>query len=1010
MMKKHAHLLTILCFLVFGWQTARAQKITVTGTITYRATQEVLIGVTVLEKNTPNGAVSDANGKFKVTVSSDAILAFSYTGMQTQEVSLNGRTELNIELEDNTNTLNQVVVVGYGTTQKRDIAGAVSSVGVERLEKRNPRTIEEAFQGEVSGVQITNAGRPGDQATVRIRGYGTINNNSPLILVDNIEIGRFFTVDPNDIESVTVLKDAASAAIYGNRAANGVILITTKKGKGERQTLSYSNWFGWQQSTSKIPMLNASEYVTLINESVDNANVDRLASGQSELPRIYNETEVAKWQGQEGTYWQDQLLRTGMMQNHYLNLSTSRESSKYGFSMGYTDQEGIYIGTDFKRFYGKFSAEHTFRKKLKLGHNINLAYTKQNTGGDYYVSRVFMMSPTVPVRFEDSSYGFDDKDPGNGDKKNPVAMVDYIDWTNTQNQVYGNVYAEYEIFPGLTYTSRFNFDRRIEEKDYFEREYRLGNVSQTGFTDRADFKDRTWNTDNFLSFKRIIQEKHAVNATLGTYAFHHFNNYLLAKGFFPADVTGYVSTLDATSTNNRQINGAPSEYKILSVFGRAEYNFDSKYYISATLRRDGTSRFSPEQRWGNFPSVGAAWRISAEKFMDRFQRISELKLRSSWGELGNSAIGDYDWQSRVTFNQNYVFGNSINNGAAPTALSNGSITWETTTQTNVGLDLGLFQDNFNFKVDYYRKDTRNMLLFVPQPGTIGAAGAQRQNIGKVRNSGWEFEAKYAKTIRKVDVSIGGNIAFVKNIVLELGGTSFTTGREGYSHIYKEGYALRSLWGYKTSGIYQTQAQVEATPHWANAGPGDLIFQDLNQDGIINAEDRTYLGKSIPDFTYGMNLNFSWKGFDVSVLFQGVYGNKIMYAPANFGGPGLGNFLYFENLQASALNRWHGEGTSNTQPRVYWRSDPGNNNANSDYFVKDGAYLRMKNLQIGYTIPKTWLKKAGIGNLRAYVGGTNLWTQTKYPGFDPEIAMETSDSYGWDYPMAKTIILGMNLDF
>lgn len=987
-----------------------AQKTEVSGKVLYRATGEALVGATIVERGTTNGAISDLDGKFKLKIAPDATLAISYAGMTPQEIAVAGRTFIEIELEDNNAILKEAVVVGYGTMQKKDIAGAVSSVGVERLEKRNPRSIAEAIQGEVSGVQITNAGRPGDEAVFRIRGYGSLNNNAPLILVDNVEIGRFFTVDPNDIESVTVLKDAASAAIYGNRAANGVILITTKKGKGERQTLSYNNWFGWQNSTSKIPMLNASQYVNLINEAVDNANADRTKAGQNLLPHVYSDQELADFNGKEGTNWQDQLLRTGFMQNHYLNLSTARESSKYGFSLGFTDQEGIYIGTDFKRFYGKFSAEHTFRKKLRLGHNINLSYTKQNTGGDYYVSRVFMMAPTVPVRFEDGSYGFDAKDAGNGDKKNPVAMVDYIDWTNTQNQAYGNIYAEYEFFPGLTYTSRFNFDRRIEEKNYLEHEYRLGNVLQVGFTDVADFKDRTWSTDNFLTFKRLIHDKHGLNATLGTYAFHHSNNFLLAKGFFPTGVTNYVTILDAVDANNRQINGRPTEYKILSAFGRVEYNYDSRYYLSATLRRDGTSRFSPDRRWGNFPSVGFAWRATGEKFMQRFAALSDMKFRASWGELGNSAIGDYDWQSRVSFGQNYVFGNALNSGSAPTALANANITWETTTQTNFGLDLGLWHDRLSLKADWYQKDTRDILLFVPQPGTIGAAGAQRQNIGKMRNQGWEFEGKYSIPIRKATITLGGNIAFIKNTILDMGGTSFTTGREGYSHIYKEGYAIRSLWGYKTAGIFQNQAEIDATPHFSGAGPGDLIFQDLNGDGKITADDRTFLGNSIPNFTYGFFLNFDWKGFDFSAMCQGVYGNKIMYAPANFGGPGLGNFLYHENLQASALNRWHGEGTSNTQPRLYWRADPGQNGANSDFFVEDGSFIRLKNLQIGYSFPKKWLKKAGIGNLRIYGGGTNLWTLTKYPGFDPEIALETSDSYGWDYPMAKTAIFGLNLDF
>jgi TonB-dependent starch-binding outer membrane protein SusC len=1008
MLKKYIFLF-LTCLILLSFNT-KAQKVALSGIVIAQSTGETLIGVSIAEKGTQNGTVTDLDGKFSIKVMPNSTVIISYIGMATQEIAVGNDLNLKIEMKESSSTLDQVVVVGYGTAQKRDIAGAVSSVGVERLEKRNSKSIEEAFQGEVAGVQVTTSGRPGDQATVRIRGYGTINNNSPLILVDNVEIGRFFTVDPNDIESVTVLKDAASAAIYGNRAANGVILITTKKGKGNRQTLSYSNWFGSQQSTSKISMLNASQYVNLINEAVENANVDRQKAGQTTLSPLYDAKETADWQGKEGTYWQDQLLRTGMMQNHYLNLSTSTETSKYGFSLGFTKQEGIYIGTDFKRFYGKFSAEHTFHKKLKLGHNINLSYTAQNTGGDYYVSRTFMMSPTVPVRFDDGTYGFDKKDAGNGDKKNPVAMVDYIDWTNINNQVYGNVYAEYEFFPGLTYTSRFNFDRRVEEKNYFEKEYRLGNVSQVGFTDIADFKDRTWNTDNFLTFKHLYNKRHSVNATLGTYAFQHYNNYLLAKGFFPANVTGYVSILDAVGQNNRQVSGRPTEYKILSLFGRVEYNFDAKYYISATLRRDGTSRFSPEKRWGNFPSLGAAWRVSGEKFMERFKHISDIKLRASWGQLGNSAIGDYDWQSRIAFNQNYVFGNTLSNGAAPTALANPAITWETTEQTNFGLDLGFFKDKLTFKADWYRKDTRDMLLFVPQPATIGAAGAQRQNIGKVRNTGWELEGKYNPNIGKLNLSIGGNIAFLKNTVLDMGGTSFTTGRDGYSHIYKEGYALRSLWGYKTAGIYQNQAQIDASPHWAGAGPGDLVFLDLNNDKIINDKDRTYLGKSIPDFTYGINLSAEWKGFDFSVLFQGIQGNSIMYANANFGGPGLGNFLYHENLQTSALDRWHGEGTSATQPRLYWRADPGNNNANSDFFVKDGSYLRLKNIQIGYSMPKSWLKKIGISDLRLYVGGTNLWTKTKYPGFDPEVAMETSDSYGWDYPMAKTLIGGLNLNF
>ncbi len=992
---KKIHLIIFCLSLSFG---IFAQKIAVSGKVTDEQTKETVVGAAVLEKGTNNGIITDIDGKFKIQVATGSTLIVSFTGMKPVELLIEKSGNYDIFLENAASQLNQVVVIGYGTQRKKDITGAVSSVGVERLEKRNSfKSAEESLQGEIAGVQVTSPARPGDAADIVIRGYNSTNNNRPLILVDGIETGRLFTVDPNDIESLTVLKDAASAAIYGYRAANGVILITTKKGKKGRQALSYNTYIGQQEATHKIPMLNADRYVALVNEAAANSGVAPL----------YSDAEVAKFKGQQGTNWQDALLRKGFLQNHYINSQGSSEKSVYSISLGFTGQEGIYLNTDFNRYTAKVSSEHSFGN-LKIGENLSYSYTTQNTGGDYYISRVFMMAPTVPVRFDDGSYGFDSKDAGNGDKKNPVAMSELIKWTNNQTETYGNVYADLELIKGLNIRTTFTIDRRIEEKNYYEPSYKLGNVSQQAFADVADFKDFTWDYDTYLTYKKNIAQKHSITATLGTWARSHYNNYIGAKGFnFPSQ---YVTQLNYVGPDNRVISGSFTEYKMNSYFGRFDYGYDDRYYISGTIRRDGSSRFSPENRWGNFPSIGLAWRVSNESFFKPITNIiSDFKFRASWGRLGNSAIGDYEWQSLVNLGLNYSFGGIVSQGGAPVNIANKDIKWETTDQLNIGADFGFFKDKLSFKIDYFDKKTSGILLNVPIPLATGATNAPRLNVGVISNKGWEFEARYSNNIGDFNYSVGGNVAFVKNNIDDFNGISYTTGREGYSNIYQAGNSLRTLYGYKTAGIFQNKAELDAKPHWAGASPGDLIFVDVNGDGKITPEDRTTLGSGIPKATYGLNLNFSIKGFDVSALFQGVYGNSITLADANFGG-GRGFFNFLENLITDREQRWHGEGTSTTQPKLYFRGDPGHNNDNSDFFVQDGSYTRLKNLQIGYTLPSSLTKKIKIERFRVYVGGTNLVTWTKYTGFDPEIALAGNDSYSWDYPMAKTWIAGLNLDF
>ena len=988
----------LITSLLFAPLISFAQQIVVAGTVSHAQTNEPLMGVSITVKDSPNGVLTDEEGRYEINVQKGNIIHFSMIGMETQEVVVESARDYNIQLRDKTLDLDEVVVVGYSTQRKKDLNGAVSDIGVERLEKRNLTSFGQALQGEVAGIQVTTSARPGDASTIRIRGYGSLGNNRPLILVDGQEVGTMTTVDPNDIEKITVLKDASSAAIYGYRAANGVVLIETKKGKYDSQTLSYNTFAGWQEATNEVEMLNAEQYVALMNEATDNAG----------LPRFYDDQEVAFWQGKQGSDWQDAMLRRGFMQNHHLGYRGGTGNSTYSLGLGILDQDGIYQETDFTRYNIRINSEHTFKERLKIGQHLSYNHTIQNTGGDFYISRVFILQPTIPVRTDDGWYGAGDPSNGETTLKNPVAMSELIRWENTQSHIFGNVYADLEIAKGLNIRSRFGLDRRLTEKDYYEPGYTLGVITQAAFADMADFKDLTWDWDNWLTYKRLFNEKHLVNFVAGSWMRRHHNTWFLAKGFgFPSP---FVQTIGSV-TENLEIAGGWTEYRMMSFFSKFDYAYDDKYFLSGSLRRDGSSRFDRDNRWGTFPSIGLGWRLSEEKFWEPIKSfLDEFKLRGSWGQLGNSAIGDYEYQSLVNFGLNYILGASqqIAQGGAPVFINNEDIRWETTAQTNLGLDLGLFNSKLFIKADYFIKNTFDILLNVPVPAIVGAVNAPRQNVGLVKNEGWEFELKFSDTWGPFNFTTGGTLAFLENEVIDFNGISFTTGREGYSHIYQEGYPLRSIFGYKTAGIFQNEEQLDQLPHFPGAEPGDLIFVDINEDGVINASDRTVLGNAIPDYTLGYHLSFNVKGFDFNMLLQGAFGQSVMLADANFGG-GRSFMDFAENLIIQRLDRWNGEGSSNTHPRLYFGGSPGKNNENSDFFVEDASYLRLKNIQLGYTLPRSITQKLGIDRLRIYVGGTNIWTKTAYTGFDPELAMEGSDSYGWDYPMAKTYLIGLNLD-
>lgn len=1001
------------------------RDVTVRGSVKNQ-TGDPLIGASIRVLNQRVGASTDENGNFAVTVPNLPVtLRISYIGYKTmdREVTQN-QGRLNIRLASDVLTSEEVVQIGYSTKRKKDLTGAFGSISGERLEKRNLANFGEALQGETAGIQVSNGARPGEQAIIRIRGYNSPNGvNRPLILVDGQEVGRINTLDPNDIADITVLKDASAAAIYGFRAANGVILITTKKGVAGTQSFEYHGFYGWQQPTNTIELLNAEEYVSLINEAKKNAYLADPANDGQPIPDNidyleYTEEEVNQWRGQEGTDWQAELMRTAPLQNHHFTYRGSSNHGVYSLSVGYRDQDAIYRGSDFTRYSVRVNGENRFGK-LKIGQNIAVLYSEQNTGGDFYLSRIFMLPPTAPVFWEDGRPGYDPKFPNIQIKKNPVLMSDLITWENRQTHTYGNIYAEYEFLPGLNARTVFRVDRRIEEKEYFEPRYAFTNESdsiiyeQQAFADQFDFKDLTWDWENYLTYKKSFG-KHYLGLLAGTSMRKHQNSFLGAKGFgFPSD---FVTAI-GLATTNLEIFGGNTTYRILAGFGRLDYTYDDKYILTANVRRDGSSRFAPDNRWGTFPSVGLAWRVSEESFFDAIPFVSELKLRGTWGRLGNSDVvaaigGDFAYQNTISFGVDYAFGNpnSLAQGAGPVEIRNADLRWEITEQWDAGIDVGLFNDALTLKVDYFFKTTKDVIVGVPIPAIAGSVTEVPQNVGEVVNKGTEFELSFAKSWNSsLSISSGFNISFLTNEITNLNGRSFFTGRDGQSHTFQEGLPMRSIWGYQVLGVFQNEEQLEQFPNDANAQPGDFIYRDLDGDSAITANDRTFLGQSIPTYTLGYNLLISYKGFDLSLLFQGAFGHKILLANANFGG-GRGFFDIHENLIKDRLNRWHGEGTTNEDPRLFYLNDPGNNNRNSDYFVEEASYLRMKTIQVGYTMPAGLSDKIGLDQIRVYVGGTNLWTLTQYPGFDPEIAMEASDSFGWEHPMPKTYTVGLMIKF
>jgi TonB-linked SusC/RagA family outer membrane protein len=993
-----------------------AQTQTITGKVTAKS-GEGIPGVNIYVKgNTGIGTSSTNDGSFKLAnVPQGAILVFSFIGYTPQEIKVGNQTNLSVALAEDDESLNQVVVVGYGTQKRSEITGSVSTIDSKEITSTPVLRVEQALQGRASGVQVTqNSGAPGSGLNVRIRGIGTVNNSDPLYVVDGMPVEGMDFLNPGDIESISVLKDAASAAIYGSRAANGVVLITTKKGKNNQKlTTSYQMYYGVQNRIRKLDLLNATEYATL-------SNVARNADPNvTPFPEFANPAALG-----EGTDWQDAIFeRNAPIQNHQVSLTGGNKRSVYSLSTNFFQQDGI-IGRDksrFNRFSFRFNSSHKINKKISVGNTLSLIHFKKKNlaENDEFGSplmRAINMDPVTPVKNADGTYAASQY--AQTDIKNPVNQIALANDTWTSNRLLGSVFGTYEIIEGLKFRSSFGLDVTYGTSDVFFPAYDLGMPHE-----RLDVNSvvkginlwSNWIFENNLSYDKTFG-KHGLNLVVG----------MSAQEFNYRNLTGVRNNLatnnpdqaflSASQDGENQIaTGNASESALASYYGRVNYSFAGKYLVSATVRVDGSSRFGANNRYATFPSFSLGWVVSEEGFMKGQNFINFLKLRASWGQNGNQQISNYGFTSSIANGLNYTLGSGelLNNGAAPVVASNPDLKWETSTQTDLGLDLGFLQDRIMFSVDYYKKTTQDMLVVVPIPLHVGA-GAPFVNAGSVDNSGVELMLEYRKKEGDFKYNVGFNMAFMRNEVTSLGNGdtpvsagSYGTGG-GLITRTEVGQPIASFYGWQTDGIFQTQSEVDAHAFQsAETAAGDFRYKDLNGDGVINDDDRTFIGNPTPNFTYGITAGASYKNFDLSMFWQGVQGNDIFNAVIRYD-------FNTTNRLASRRGYWNGAGTSNTEPRLSI-GDPNQNSRISDRFVEDGSYLRLKNIQLGYTFPEALLKKAKISKVRVYISAQNLVTFTKYKGLDPEIGVGRTGllDLGIDrgfYPQARTFLTGVNITF
>ena len=996
--------LACFCFLLLS-DVVYAQNVTVKGTVI--DDQKLPIpGVSVVVKGTTNGVQTDASGNYTLSAPGNATLVFSFIGFNNQELTINNRTTLNVTLLPSTNDLQQVVVVGYGTQRKRDLTGSITSIKGEEIEKMTVTNPISALQGKVPGLTLVNSGTPGAAPTVRIRGIASPNGADPLYVVDGIFQDNIDYLNPNDIETIDLLKDASSTAIFGLRGANGVIAITTKRAAKGKTTVTLQSTLGVQHVDKLIEVADATGFTNLYTAA---------------LAGTPNSTAFDFRNYTGNTNWQKEILRDAYINTNSLTISNSSEKSSTLINVGYNDQDGVVKYGNFKKYIARLHQENNVTKNIKIGGDIT-GYHFRNLPTTVSLNSATWAAPIVPIRNDQGLFNampsFQRAQVGN-----PVyAMERMRDKTvNRGYRATGSLFAEIKFLKDFTWRSSVYTDLRFNSvRSYNPLPFPIvyigeGTTPTTVFQDpsarttvnQSSFERRMFQQDHTLTFDKTINNDHKITALAGFTTMNLSNTSLSGSR---TDSTLVVPNnpdfwyLNTVGLNNILSNDGGGELESqVGAFARASYSYKDRYLLNATIRRDGSSKVAPQNRWGTFGSVGLGWVVSEEDFFSDIKSINFFKLRAAWGRLGNiSTFPNNAFQAGLSTGDGAVFGDYVYPSIKPAYIPDPNLRWEIIQGLDFGLDLRALNNRLNLEVNYYDKDTRN--LFVP----VRLQGENIDlltNLGNVSNKGVEVSVGWSDKIGDdFNYSIGGNFSYVKNRVESIGdGVNYQRLGNGGVNVTETGKPIASFFGYRQVGIYQTTADLDRMPASPNSLPGDIAYADINGDGVITPADRTYLGTPFAPYTYGMSVSVSYKGFDASIDGQGVAGNKIWLQRRT------ANFAPL-NYEANRLNAWTGAGSSNIEPTIVSR---GNNLLFSTYFLEDGDYFRLRNVQIGYTVPKAILAKVGIDRLRFYVSGQNIKTWSKVSGYTPEVPISNVLAAGADngvYPIPAIYSFGLNLTF
>lgn len=1030
--------LLILLFAFMAPLGVLAQNIQLTGLVT-DAANEPVIGASVVEKGTTNGVITDFDGNFTLSVPAKATLIISYVGYASQEIPVNGRSNIKVILKEDTEMLDEVVVVGYGTMKKSDMTGAISSVKADDLMKRATTSATEALQGKVAGVSVLKAGgNAGAGISVKIRGIKTMGNNEPLYIIDGYP-GDINAINPQDIESMEILKDGAAAAIYGSVAANGVIIVNTKNGKKGEIKVSFNTYLTFNNAAKKFKMLNADEYLNVHNMMYENAGRDK----QNYLTFTNPDGSLRNPTGYD-TDWQGEMLKNGLSQNYYVNIIGGSENGSYSLSYGHSDEDGIFRGNSYIQDNARLKV-NMHKYIFDFDATLNFKATR-NQQPQYSLKEMYSISPLVPVYDEsqESGYGLTDMSVdgvkmGFTTNRNVMADNDFIQKKTNGYDITGNIGLTMKFAPWLTFKTSYTYNGYYQTSKYHTNKYTASAQEPTLYPYNSESNSYFYShtLENVLTFNKEFnkhsltvmagssvianrQDKSSV-AVEGKKTIYKVENGQLITTTEPGGFFDPTSpTIDAGNGGTYTGSGTFYNYNRASFFGRLNYSYDSRYLLQATVRADGSSKFGKNNRWGVFPSIALGWRISEEAFFEK-GIVSNLKFRASWGRLGNeNALGYYYAPTMTNSNtqwMSYLQGGNPWSGMSNLYLVNDDLRWETTDTKNIGFDFGLFNNKLSGSINYYYNKTEDLLIEKVMPPSAGIYNPT-VNVGKMRNSGFELELNYSNVYRDFGYSIGFNLTTINNEMLEADPNQVLYGSalKGSGHFATQtlkGYPVASFFLYRTDGIFQSDQEAAAYVNadgerlQPEAKAGDIRFKDLNNDGVIDANDKDYCGSGIPEVEANLSFSGSYKGFDLSFQLGSAWGHKLYNA----------NRIYYEGMDAgtnqfaTTANAWTPYATNTDIPRAVL-GDPNKNTRESDRFLENGNFIRMRQLQLGYTLPASFTQKAFIEKCRFYVSGENLFTITDYSGIDPEFssAILNTGIDSFVYPFTRSYVVGLQITF